>query len=203
MKQILSTLVFIGFLLIGCLAFGAEPLPPDPVYMRIDNGWRGFYARNDEFLEYSVEGKEVELQDAYHVLIKPGLGLMVTFAKKENFGADKDVLKAHRQWEVEYWRKNSNKVDVADRSDLRSARRDVMVTELGVHGKNADQFLSIYLITLASKDGVYVFAISPASRDNDELVKSFIRSIKLINKRFDVKKENDKIRRGIEDGQRQ
>ncbi len=179
--------MFIGILLVGCPAFGAEPLPSDPIYMRIDNGWKGFYARNDEFLEYAVVGKEVKLQDAYHVLIKPGLGLMVTFAEKENFGAYKNMLEAHRQWEVEYWRKNSKRVDVADRSDLRGGRGDVMVTELGVHGENAAQFLRIYLITLASKDGVYAFAISPATKDIDEMVTSFIKAVRLVAKRFDVK----------------
>lgn len=203
MKHIVSSSVLIGILLAGCLAFSEETLSPGPVYMRIDDGWKGFYPRNDEFLEYSIVGKEVKIQDAYHVLIKPGLGLMVTFAEKENFGPQKGMLEAHRRWEVEYWRKNAKKIDVTDRSDLRGIRSNVMVTELGVHGKNAAQFLSIYLIALASKDGVYAFAISPASKDVDGLVKSFIDSVELVKKRFDIKEENDKIRRGIAEGSRQ
>jgi hypothetical protein len=171
--------------------------------MRIDNGWKGFYARNDEFLEYSIVGNEVKLQDAYHALIKPGLGLMVTFAENKNFGAEKDVLAAHRQWEIEYWRKNARKVEVADLSDLRGTRSDIMVTELRIYGKNADEVINIYQIAIASKDGVYVFAISPATQGIDEVVKPFISSVKLVNKRFDVKEENDKIRRGIDAGPKQ
>ena len=203
MKYTLSTLVLINIFVLCGLAFGAQPLPSDPIYMRIDHGWKGFYARNDEYLEYSIVGDKVKFQDAYHALIKPGLGFMVTFAEKKNFGADKDVLAAHRQWEVDYWRKNARKVEVADRSDLRGTRSDIMVTELRIYGTNADEVINIYQIAIASKDGVYVFAISPATQGIDEVVAAFIGSVTLVNKRFDVKKENDKIRREIDAGVKQ
>ena len=54
--------------------------------------------------------------------------------------------------------------------------------------------MDVYMISVASKDGVYVLAISPASKANEELIKSFIDSIKLIKKRFDPKEESAKIR---------
>ena len=92
---------------------------------------------------------------------------------------------------------------MADRSDLRGTRSDIMVTELRIYGTNADEVINIYQIAIASKDGVYVFAISPATQGIDELVKSFIGSVTLVNKRFDVKEENDKIRREIDAGVKQ
>ena len=193
--------IIIGFMLVSVFlfnssAFGTSPLPPDPIYMRIDNGWKGFYARNNEFVEYSIIGPDVKLQDPYHIWIQPELGLMVTFADKKEFGSSKDILESHKQWEIEYWRKQVKKVEAIVRNDLCRTRRDILVTELRIYDGNTDQFIGVYIIAIASKEGVFVFAISPANNSIDELVKAFIGGVKLVNKRFDVKEENDKIRRG-------
>lgn len=201
MKYPLSICMLVSMLLLICFsAFGRDsvPLPPDPVYIRIDNGWKGFYARNDEFLEYSILGSQVVLQDAYHILLNPNLGLMITFADKSNLETGKSILEAQRQSEIEYWRKKARKVNVVDRSDLGGTRDDIMVTRFDVFGEKADQFLNSYMISVASDDGVYILAISPASDSIDELVKSFISSIKLNKRRFNVKEESEKIRMGTD-----
>ncbi len=200
MRHSFSALVLACMLVLPSFPAFADDtvLPRDPIYMRIDNGWKGFYARNDEFLEYSIIGSQVKLQDAYHVLLNPNLGLMITFAEKSSLGTGKSFLEAHRQSELEYWRKQARKVDDTDRSDLRGTREDIMVIKLDIYGENVGQFMNLYMISVASKDGVYVLAISPASIDIEELVKSFIGSIKLVKKRFDLKEENAKIRMGTD-----
>jgi hypothetical protein len=200
-NRIVISLVLVSIFLLNCLALADSPIPPDPIYMRIDNGWKGFYARNDEFVEYAIVNTEVKLQDPYHILIKPGLGLMVTFADKKEIGVGKDILESHKQWEIAYWNKKARKVESANRNDLIGTRRDMMVTELSIYGQNADQFIRIYQIVIASQNGVYVFAISPADKDIDELVKAFISTVKLVNKRFDVKEETAKIRRGAKNSE--
>ena len=194
MKRPLFTFV-LGILLLCCPAFGGDAvLPPDPIYIRITNGWKGFFARNEEFVEYSIKGSQVKLQDPYHVLFNPHLGLMITFADIKPPGPGRSILEEQRKSELEYWRKRAKKVEFTARRDLRGAREDLMVTKFDIYGQNANQFMDVYMISVASKDGVYVLAISPASKANEELIKSFIDSIKLIKKRFDPKEESAKIR---------
>ena len=197
MKHQLSTFV-LGIIFFSCCpAFGGDAVqPPDPIYIRIDNGWKGFFARNEEFLEYSIIGSQVKLQIPYHVLFNPDLGLMITFAEIENPGPGKSILEEQRNSELEYWRKRAKKVEIIDRRDLRGTREDLMVTKFDIYGQNANQFMDIYMISVASKDGAYVLAISPASNANEDLIKTFIDSIKLIKKRFDPKEESAKIRMG-------
>jgi len=167
--------------------------------MILENGYRGFFARNNEFLEYSVIGKEVKPQDAYHIQAqaKPFLGIMVAFADKKQFNSGTNMLEAHRHWEMEYWQKQAKKVEAKDRSDLASAKSGVMVTEFSVWGHKPDQFLTMYMVAIPSNDGVYVFSISPTKNTTDDFVKSFIGTIKLVNERFDVLKENQKLRAEI------
>ena len=52
----------------------------DPVYVAISDGWMGLYGHGDEYARFSIRGKQVVLQDAYHILLKPGLGMNVNFA---------------------------------------------------------------------------------------------------------------------------
>ena len=54
--------------------------------------------------------------------------------------------------------------------------------------------MTSYMVAIPSSDGVYAFSISPAKTATDEFVKSFIGTIKLVNERFDVLKENQKLR---------
>jgi hypothetical protein len=197
-SRVFRAVVSIGILFLSLPSFATQPLPlpPDPIYMFVGDGWKGFFARNNEFLEYSVIGKEVKPQDPYHIQVQaePFLGIFVTFADRKQFGSGKSILDAHRQWEIEYWKERAKTVETKDRSDLASATRSVLVTEFSVWGHEPDQFMNMYMVAVPSNDGVYVFSISPTKNAKDEFVKSFIGTIKLVNERFDVLKENKKIR---------
>jgi hypothetical protein len=165
----------------------------DPVYIKTDNGWKGFYPRNDQFLEFEIIGNEVKLQDAYHTLIKPGLGLMISFAEKSNFNSNLSLLEAHKKWEVDYWKSKSKSVEVKDRRDLNEFNSNLMITELKVQSYNVQNNGTIYLIGIPAKLGVFVFAFSPVTSADDNFIKSFIKSIKLVDKRFDIMIERSKI----------
>jgi hypothetical protein len=52
----------------------------------------GLYGHSDEYAKFLATGKEIKLQDAYHILLKPGLGMMVSFAGKAEFGVGADLL---------------------------------------------------------------------------------------------------------------
>ena len=192
-------LVSIVCILVSYPTFASQPIPSDPIYMVLENGYRGFFARNNEFLEFSVIGKEVKPQDAYHVQVQatPFLGIMVAFADKKQFSSGSNMLEAHRQWETEYWRKQAKKVETKDRSDLASNKSGIMVSEFSVWGHKPDQILTMYMVAIPSSDGVYVFSISPTKNTTDDFVKSFIATIKLVHERFDVLKENQKLRAEI------
>lgn len=141
-------------------------------------------------------GKEVKPQDPYHIQVqaKPFVGIFVTFADKKQFGSGNNILEAHRQWEIEYWRKEAKKVETKNRSDLANPKSNIMVTEFSIWGHKPDQFMTSYMVAIPANDGVYAFSISPAKTATDEFVKSFIGTIKLVNERFDVLKENQKLR---------
>lgn len=184
MARVLSLIIFLSLLLSASLSFAAGPVPSDPIYMRIDNGWKGLYAVEDEYAQYSFKGSEIKLQDPYHVLLKPSLGLMITFANKNQIGAGGDLLGDHLQRELDYWRKHAGKVESVPRNDLSGTRDDLRITEIRLYNAQGRQ-LNVYLIALASKGGVFAMSISPADGSIDPLVKEIADSFQLVHRRLD------------------
>jgi len=155
----------------------------DPVYVAISNGWMGLFGHGDEYAEFSMTGKDVKLQDAYHVLLRPGLGMMVTFADKVEFGGGANILENHARWELEYWQSNADRAEAVTRKDLSGARGDLRVTEIRLHRNDGKQ-LDICEIALASTDGVFVLAVSPASSETDAVVREIASSFTLVHRRL-------------------
>ncbi len=171
---------------------GAGKVWAEPLYVKLDNAWVGLYARNEQYVEYPLVGKDVRPQDANHVLLTPHLGLMVTFADKSQLGPGADMLEAHKQWELDYWRKQAGQVASKNRPDLAGGRHDLKVTEIIVPREKGTQ-LKAYLIGLAMQDGVFVFSISPADAKIDPMVKKLIASIRLVNEKLDVEAEAKRL----------
>lgn len=181
---------FLGLLFFSCLfltgpSFADESSLVDPIYIRIDNGWKGLYAHNDEYAEFSFKGKEIELQDAYHILLKQHLIMMVTFADKKEIGQGTNSLVDHVQWELKYQRERAGRVESATRDDLSGPRKDLKVTEIRVYNNKGTPVIA-YLIGLASKEGVFVLSVSPADKSTDPLVKEIVSSFKLVHRTLDV-----------------
>lgn len=170
---------------------GAGKVWAQPVYVKLDNAWVGLYARGEQYVEYPLVGKDVRPQDANHVLLTPHLGLMVTFAEKSQLGPGADMLEAHKQWELEYWRKQAGQVASKNRDDLAGGRHDLKVTEIIVPREKG--VLKAYLIGVAMNDGVFVFSISPADAKIDPMVKKLIASIRLVNEKLDVEAEAKRL----------
>jgi hypothetical protein len=176
-------------LLLGCvllalgIAFAVGPAPSDPLYIRTNNGWKGVYAHADEYAEYSLNGAEVKLQDPYHILLKQQLGMMVTFADKRQFAGGSDLLSAHSEWELNSWRQRAARAESSIRNDL-GAREDLRVTEIRLYNAQGAQ-LKVYLIALASKEGVFVLAVSPADSGVDSMVREIADSFRLIHRPLD------------------
>jgi hypothetical protein len=152
-------------------------------YIRANGAWEGYWPHGDEYVEYAVTGS-AELNDGFHILLKPGLGLMLTFADKRRFGPGADLLEAHKQWELAYWRKRAGRVDDHDRSDLAGGRSDVRVTELDLVQDGRPT--RIYLIGAAAPDGVFAFGISPVSPGDDALVRRIVDSIRVVRHPLDI-----------------
>lgn len=162
--------------------------------MKIDGGWKGLYASNDEYAEFSLIGKDIQMQDGAHFILQPiegsgssrYIGAMITFADKKSFGTTSmDQLSAHAKWEVDYWRTKASMVESVTRDDLIGTRKDIKVTEITLHNNKGDQKV-IYLIGLNLKAGVFVLSISPANRSIDPMVKNILSTLKLVNRRLDA-----------------
>jgi len=174
----------IGLLILSAAALAAGPVPNDPIYIRLEDGWKGVYGQGDVYAEYILKGAEVRPQDAHHILLRPGLGMSVTFAAKKDFGGGGgDLLGRHAEWELAYWRQHAASVESAQRGDL-SGREDLRVTEITLHNGGGAQ-MKVYMLALASDEGVFVLSISPASAGIDSLVREMAASFKLVRHALD------------------
>ena len=183
--KLFSQLLLLGVLiLLPVKVIQAEP-PKDPIYLKTSNGWNAAYAHGNEYAEFRVIGNGAKLQDAYHVLLQKGVGMMVSFVDKKELQNDRDLLSAHAQWETNYWHQHAGRVESNNRADLIGTRKDVKVTELKVYNDKGAQ-MSSYLIGLAAKDGVFVLSVSPAKKDIDPLVKELVSSFKLVPRNLDA-----------------
>jgi len=162
----------------------AEP-PKDPIYVKTSNGWNAAYAHGNEYAQFRIIGNGAKLQDAYHILLQKGVGMMVSFVDKKDLQNDTDLLRAHAQWEIDYWHQRASKIESNTREDLTGTRKDVKVTEMKVYNDESAQ-MSSYLIGLAAKDGVFVLSVSPAKKDADPLVKELVSSFKLVPRNLDA-----------------
>ena len=185
MKRLSRLLLLEGLILVPVKGVQAEP-PQDPIYVKTSNGWNVAYAHGNEYAEFRVIGNGAKLQDAYHILLRKGVGMMVSFVDKKELQNDTDLLSAHAQWEINYWHQHASRVESDTRDDLIGTRKDLKVTEIRVYNDQGAQ-MSSYLIGLAAKDGVFALSVSsPAKKDIDPLVKELVSSFKLVPRKLDA-----------------
>jgi len=183
--KLLSELLLLGaVILLAVKGAQAEP-PKDPIYMKTSNGWNAAYAHDNEYAEFRIIGNSAKLQDAYHILLQKGVGMMVSFVDKKELQNNRDLLSAHAQWEVNYWHQHASRVESNIREDLIGTGKDVKVTEIRVYNDRGAK-MSSYLIGLAVKDGVFVLSVSPAKKEVDPLVKELVGSFKLVPRNLDA-----------------
>jgi len=183
--KLLSKLLLLGaVILLAVKGAQAEP-PKDPIYMKTSNGWNAAYAHDNEYAEFRIIGNSAKLQDAYHILLQKGVGMMVSFVDKKELQNNRDLLSAHAQWEVNYWHQHASRVESNIREDLIGTGKDVKVTEIRVYNDRGAK-MSSYLIGLAAKDGVFVLSVSPAKKEVDPLVKELVGSFKLVPRNLDA-----------------
>ena len=183
--KLLSELLLLGaVILLAVKGAQAEP-PKDPIYMKTSNGWNAAYAHDNEYAEFRIIGNSAKLQDAYHILLQKGVGMMVSFVDKKELQNNRDLLSAHAQWEVNYWHQHASRVESNIREDLIGTGKDVKVTEIRVYNDRGAK-MSSYLIGLAAKDGVFVLSVSPAKKEVDPLVKELVGSFKLMPRNLDA-----------------
>jgi hypothetical protein len=184
MKPLSQVLLLAVLILLSAKGIQAES-PKDPIYIKTSKGWNAAYAHDNEYAEFRVIGNGAKLQDPYHVLLQKGVGMMVSFVDKKELQNDSDLLSAHTQWEINYWREHASRVESNTREDLVGARKDVKVTKITVYNEQGAQ-MSSYLIGLAAKDGVFVLSVSPAKKDIDPLVKELVSSFKVVPRNLDA-----------------
>jgi len=183
--KLLSELLLLGAVILLTVK-GAQAEPPkDPIYMKTSNGWNAAYAHDNEYAEFRIIGNSAKLQDAYHILLQKGVGMMVFFVDKKELQNNRDLLSAHAQWEVNYWHQHASRVESNIREDLIGTGKDVKVTEIRVYNDQGAK-MSSYLIGLAAKDGVFVLSVSPAKKEVDPLVKELVGSFKLVPRNLDA-----------------
>jgi hypothetical protein len=184
MKLLSQLLLLGGLILVPVKGVQAEP-PKDPLWVKTSNGGNAAYAHGNEYAEFRVIGNGAKLQDAYHILLQKGVGMMISFVDKKELQNDRDLLSTHAQWEIDYWHQHSSRVESNTREDLIGTRKDLKVTEIRVYNDEGAQ-MSSYLIGLAAKDGVFVLSVSPAKKDVDPLVKELVSSFKLVPRNLDA-----------------
>jgi len=181
--------VTVGLLLLVSASLAQDEIPKDPLFIRIQDGWLGLFPHEDEYARYALKGSDVKLEDPYHAHLNQHLGVMVTFANKTEFGDKPDLLTAHRQWELAYWREQAAKVESNARDDLSGGRTDLKITEIRLYNNQGSQ-LRMYCVALASKEGVFVLSVSGPNESIpgsiDSLVKEMADSYRLVRRPLDA-----------------
>jgi hypothetical protein len=192
MKKLVCILYFVSLFNNGFCQLSQQQ---DPIYLRTDTCWKGFFPHKDQYVEYLLSGSS-KLQDPYHVLVKPELGLMITYADQTNFESNIPLLEAHRKWEIDYWKKQPISVRVEDCKELYKDFSNILVTELEITSNNLKKTMKNCFIGVSGKEGVYVFSFSSPSNIDHELIKRFLNSIKVVDKPLnsvDIKNEAMKL----------
>src|SRR5437016_13913294 len=107
MKRLSQLLLLEGLILVPVKGVQAEP-PQDPIYVKNSNGWNSAYAHGNEYAEFRVIGNGAKLQDAYHILLQKNVGMMVSFVDQKELQNDIDALRAHAQWDIDYWHQRAS-----------------------------------------------------------------------------------------------
>src|SRR5260370_28880972 len=95
MKRLSQLLLLGAFILLPVKGVQAET-PKDPIYVKTSSGWNAAYAHGNEYAEFRVIGNRAKLQDAYHILLQKGVGMMVSFVdKKERSEEHTSELQSH------------------------------------------------------------------------------------------------------------
>src|SRR6185436_1111934 len=131
-ERLAQPLLLAGLILLLVTGVQAEP-PKDPIYVKTSNGWNAAYAHGNEYAEFRVTGNGAKLQDAYHILLQKGVGMMVSFVEKKDLQNETDLLSAHAQWEIDYWHQHASRVESDTREDLTGTRKDAKATEVKVY----------------------------------------------------------------------
>lgn len=175
-----------------------------PLYVKVDQGFVGFWPNGDkEYVQFNAYGSGVTLQDAFHLLLNPKQGMMLSYVERSHFKhMHGGLLKAHRDWEMKYWRERLGEVHDKNRPDLMHGHKGMMVTEVIVP-EGGGKSLHAYMISLAGPDGVYVFSISPVSSKDDAMVRKFIASIKRIRHPLNIGIESRMLRHSDEKADKQ
>ena len=94
-ERLAQPLLLAGLILLLVTGVQAET-PKDPIYVKTSNGWNAAYAHGNEYAEFRVIGNGAKLQDADHILLQKGVGMMVSFVDKKELQNDSDLLSAAR-----------------------------------------------------------------------------------------------------------
>ncbi len=185
MTRTLLAALLAGACLAATAAHGAEPGQGQSILVKLQGAWKGYLPRGDEYVEYIVSGA-AEPKDGTHIQTRPGQMMMLTFADKKDLAPGKNLLEAHREWELSYWREQTNnKVESRNRDDLAQGQSGLMVTEIRLPQPDGPGSFSVYMIAAAADNGVFVFAISPVTPEDDAAVKKFIATIKVVRHPLD------------------
>ena len=95
MKRLAQSLMVGVLIMLPVKGVQAET-PKGPIYVKTSNGWNAAYAHGNEYAEFRVIGNGAKLQDADHILLQKGVGMMVSFVDKKEPQNDIDLLSAAR-----------------------------------------------------------------------------------------------------------
>ena len=94
-ERLAQLLLLVALILLPVKGAQAET-PQDPIYVKTSNGWNAAYAHGNEYAEFRVIGNGAKLQDAYHILLQKGVGMMVSFVDKKELQNDSGFVERSR-----------------------------------------------------------------------------------------------------------
>ena len=142
-----------------------------PIHVKVDEGWKVFYPLKEQYVSFTVQSPEIELDSPYNMVLSEKIGVNFTFADKTQWDQKKNLLDGYAEWELGYMRNQFNQLESRTIQNIKTPNKNILVAEVSFFSKDTNSHNIAYIIAIAAQDGVVAVTVSSSYSEKDHLMK--------------------------------